>query len=183
MTGSYLTTNLNVYGGIPTNLITNAICWIILIILFVLIRNKVLEDLPKLSEIFTNTEKNFSRIIQLFFNSSSESEASVNADKSMVENLETGDSNVGQDGESPEVKVTHNVDTNSLTERPCPLQREISPTSVTSSVLLDARRRELERQSRAMQSKSVWLWLFQSVTFKDEVMLKLAGPDAVQYLR
>jgi len=173
----------NVYGGIPTNLITNAIGWTILIILFVLIRNKVLEDLPKISEIFTNTEKNFSRIIQLFFNSSSESEASVNADKSMAENLETGDSNAGPDGESPEVKVTDSVDINSFKERPSPLQREISPTSVTSSVLLDARRRELERQSRAMQSRSVWLWLFQSLTFKDEVMLKLAGPDAVQYLR
>ena len=81
----------------------------------------------------------------------------------MAENLETGDSNAGPDGESPEVKVTDSVDINSFKERPSPLQREISPTSVTSSVLLDARRRELERQSRAMQSRSVWLWLFQSL--------------------
>ena len=63
--------------------------------------------------------------------------------------------------------------------------RDRSPTTDSiSDGLLNNRRLELARQNSVLrEGDSFWAWIVQSVTFSESTMLKLAGPDAVQYLR
>jgi hypothetical protein len=174
----------NVYGGIPTNLITNAIGWFLLIILFIMIRKSAFKfmKVDQLGHLLTNTEKNISRLIQVFFS------VSEPADKA-TSDCEEGANNDGfkaSPSSSPEGVDTITV-VNDGGDTHDGEGRDRSPTSESSASsigLLATRKAELARQNSVLrEGDSFWAWLVQSVTFSDSTMLKLAGPDAVQYLR
>jgi len=181
----------NVYGGIPTNLITNTIGWFLLMMMFIMIRKSAFKfmKVEQIGDLLSNTEKNMSRLIQVFFSaseptdkSSSDCEEGVsnNAFKPSPASSPSAD-DIGVDTIAVCDQGGDTIDGNGITDGQV---RDRSPTSDNSSVLLNSRRLELARQNSVLrEGDSFWAWLAQSVTFSDSTMLKLAGPDAVQYLR
>ena len=61
----------NVYGGIPTNLITNYLGWMVLKIMFILIRKSAFKylKLESIGDLFTNTERNMNRLLKVYISS------------------------------------------------------------------------------------------------------------------
>ena len=56
----------NTYGGIPTNLITNTIGWILLLLLFIFIRKSAFEYIKK-GSLVTVREHNWNKLIHVFY--------------------------------------------------------------------------------------------------------------------
>ena len=179
----------NVYGGIPTNLITNTIGWILLMILFILIRKSAFKfvKLENLGDFLSNTERNMSRVIQVFFS------ASQPADKP---EYEEGIANGGFRSSPTRADIVDENDADTIvvcddngdaTDGAGSSDGQVKDRTATpdnSSNLLSSRRLELARQNSVLrEGGSFWAWLVQAITFSDSTMLKLAGPDAVQYLR
>jgi len=191
----------NVYGGIPTNLITNAIGWFLLMIMFIMIRKSAFKymNIDQLGHLLTNTEKNISRLIHVFF---SASQPTTDTDKTPSDCEEgvtnaglqpsptsssSGDQNdannvvVCNEGEGGETDL---VDCTGMGDELVRNRSSTSDSSISSSNLLNSRRQELTRRNSVLrEGDSFWAWLVQFITFSDSTMLKLAGPDAVQYLR
>jgi len=183
----------NVYGGIPTNLITNAIGWLLLMILFIMIRKSAFKymKVENIGHLLSNTEKNISRLIQVFFSASEPSDKTSDCEEGIANNAfrpsPAGSPSAEEDGVDT-IAVCDDkgggdsIDGNGITDGQV---RDRSPTTDSiSDGLLKTRRLELARQNSVLrEGDSFWAWLVQSVTFTESTMLKLAGPDAVQYLR
>ena len=155
------------FGGIPSNLLTNIIGWIVIILMFVFTRKSALSVMTN------NLERNWTRIFRLFLGNSSVRESENNSDKTeQVPNEATT--------EHDSHNVSHTVvsgDSDMLCNN-----------SIMVDTMLETRRRELARyQSRGHdQVDGVISWLQQSLqcfSFSDETMEKLTGPDGLQYLR
>eukprot|EP00092_Neocalanus_flemingeri_P025310 GFUD01027442.1.p1 GENE.GFUD01027442.1~~GFUD01027442.1.p1 ORF type:complete len:880 (+),score=162.84 GFUD01027442.1:356-2995(+) len=181
----------NSYGGIPTNLITNAIVWLLLMILFIFIRKSAFKHmkLENLGGLFSNTERNMSRLIQVFFSASEPPAKSSSECEEGVENSAFRPSPIreptiptmDENGADTIVVCEDNVDGIAVSDHQV---KDRTGISDSNSGLLNSRRLELARQNSVLKEGDSFLaWLGQSVLFSEATMLKLAGPDAVQYLR
>lgn len=177
----------NVYGGIPTNLITNAIGWLLLMILFIMIRKSAFKymKVENIGDLLSNTEKNISRVIQVFFSASEPKDKTGDCEEGLANNAFRPSPASSPSAEENGVDTIAVCDDNSGGDSTDGQVRDRSPTTDSiSDGLLNNRRLELARQNSVLrEGDSFWAWIVQSVTFSESTMLKLAGPDAVQYLR
>jgi len=186
----------NVYGGIPTNLITNGIGWFLLMAMFIMIRKSAFKfmKVDQLGHLLTNTEKNMSRLIQVFFSVSEPAATSKTRPRDCEEGIVNNVLDSSQGGEdvdsivvcdeSDDIQTANGDISDGQARGRSPTSNMSVSSAGGNSELLNSRRQELARQNSVLkEGDSFWAWLVQSVTFSDSTMLKLAGPDAVQYLR
>ena len=154
----------NEFGGIPNNFITNFLGWLIFMLIFVLSRKSCIKV------IVGTLGKNWARISGAFFNPEPPSEPISGQD---------AEAGVGEREE-----VYHSDNISNLSDPEC---------SHVTDRLIRNRHEELARLKREEEEEGdvvdgVWSWVrrfrsVRSIHFSDDIMLKLAGPDSVQYLR
>jgi len=154
----------NTYGGIPTNLVTNAIGWTLLMIGFLLIRKSAFKFLKVKQLEKISSELDFmNKISQLFF-SGNESVLTDTTRISGQENrLDTGQHRgSGDERES----LSHHINNPEAIE-----DADADETrSNISTTTLD-------------EDDSFWTWLVKVFKLTDHQLRIMAGDDAVQYLR
>ena len=147
------------FGGIPTNLLTNTIGWIIIMTIFLLTRKSPCG-------VITETlQKNWNRLF--------------------VRGMGVADDEGGGGEEEPDMDE---IRAEQL-ESPTSAESSVigGDDSISVDEMLAIRKRELARRKHnSDEVDGVWNWLRQSfrcITFSDETMFKLAGTDGLMYLR
>jgi len=180
----------NTYGGLPTNLITNGIGWVLLMLAFIFLRKSAWKFLRRggLDSFPNKSEQNpLHRLIELFFTDTGQPNASTGG--TWNPGLEESAAASPEAGGDP-----HQVDNSSLNhlhnggpiqEHPYVSGRLIAEeTDLEETEPAMTPRLQRQQSSRLLLDKeSFWQWLGASVVMGDEQLNRLAGPDAVQYLR
>jgi len=172
----------NVYGGIPTNLITNAVCFVILLVLFIFIRKRELEKTLKRIGNIVQQSEDISKWTQVFFGSKN-SEQSINQDVPVEDATEEDDD--AEDGNVPQeiqrngtvVQIQENEDHNEE------VVKRLKPIQATEEVKKRSSRSSVLSQLAESSGDSFFSWFIKTMTLSDEKMQELAGFDALQYLR
>jgi len=144
------------FGGIPSNLLTNFVAWLFILIMFLFARKSMLNIMTD------KLGKNWSRIFHLFHGPSRKEDSDVDTDQEVVDNI------LGS--------LNSQVSTESLSLRQ--LGGDL--------LLENRRRELERLKPRDDEIHGVLSWLRQSLkvfSFDDETMKLLAGPDGYQYLR
>jgi len=180
----------NTYGGLPTNLITNGIGWVLLMLAFIFLRKSAWKFLKRegLDSLLPNSDQNpLHRLIELFFTDTGQPNAPTGTwnpglEVSVATSPEHGHLRRRSQGEQHNggscqglPQMSHRLG-----------EEDVIPEEETDSETAPAMTSRLQRQQSSMlllEKESFWQWLGATVVMGDEQLMRLAGPDAVQYLR